>query len=143
MSEILIRYFHFIGIITLSCTLVAQNILIKPQLDGPTLKKIGRFDAIYGIAAVVTLVAGMLLWLSVGKPKEFYTSNPLFHIKVTLFIIVALLSAAPTIFFFKHRRNPPTSLSVPKHIRILKHSEMLFLIILPLLAVFIAKGIGI
>ena len=143
MSEITVRYFHFIGIIILSATLVTQNILLKPELDNASLKKLVRIDAIYGIAAIVTFAAGLLLWLVVGKPKEFYSGNPLFHIKITLFIIVGLLSIKPTLFLMKHRHTDAPTLSIPKHIRILKHSEMTFLIILPLLAVLIARGVGV
>jgi uncharacterized membrane protein len=44
-------------------------------------------------------VAGGLLWFTVGKDASFYSSNPIFHIKVTLFFIAGGLSIYPTLFF--------------------------------------------
>ena len=37
-------------------------------------------------------------------PVEYYSSNWLFHLKVTIFIVMALLWIHPTRFFSKNRR---------------------------------------
>jgi len=78
--------------------------------------RLARIDAVYGIAAVTLLIAGLTLWLgSVGKPAVYYTKNWVFHTKLTLFLIVGLLSIYPTIFFIKNRKgNPDEVVVVPK-----------------------------
>ncbi|TMO92286.1 DUF2214 domain-containing protein, partial [Pseudoalteromonas sp. S3178] len=79
---------------------------------------------------------------AVGKPSEFYTKNPIFHAKVGLFLLIALLSIIPTVFLLKHRNTTAANLSVPQRIIVIKRLEMLLLLVLPLLAALMARGYG-
>jgi len=92
MTEIVFRYIHFIGIMSLSATLVMQHLILSSEVTKTELKKIIFLDVIYAISVMMTLVAGLSLWLSVGKEPNFYSTNSLFHVKLTLFIVVFLLS---------------------------------------------------
>ncbi|WP_027252464.1 DUF2214 family protein [Photobacterium halotolerans] len=142
MFEIVIRYFHFIGIFALFSVLVVEHMLIKRRLTAEEMHRLARLDALYGISAVVVLLAGLAMWFLVGKPAAFYTANPVFHAKVTLFLIVAALSVFPTVFFYRHRRTTRETIPVPPVIVILIRLELLLLLAIPLLAVLMAKGIG-
>ena len=142
MEELFVRYLHFVGFILLASMLVAENLLLARSLDNRTLKKLAAIDGIYGLSAVITLGAGLTLWLGVGKPAEFYNANPIFHIKVTLFVVVALLSIYPTIFLLKHRNTSAAELSVPAPVVLVKRLEVVFLLLIPLLAVLMARGVG-
>lgn len=142
MENLLIRYAHFIGIILLSSMLMAENILIGKTLKNGIIKKLTTIDAIYGVSAIVIFTTGMLLWLHVGKPKEFYSSNAIFHAKMGLFVLIALLSILPTVFFMRHRKHIDTDIQVPFYIVIIKRLELVILFVLPLLAVLMANGIG-
>ncbi|NAW65903.1 DUF2214 family protein [Photobacterium halotolerans] len=142
MFEIVIRYFHFIGIFALFSVLVVEHMLIKRRLTAEEMHRLARLDALYGISAVVVLLAGLVMWFLVGKPAAFYTANPVFHAKVTLFLIVAALSVFPTVFFYRHRRTTRETIPVPPVIVILIRLELLLLLAIPLLAVLMAKGIG-
>lgn len=141
MEELLIRYGHFLGIIILSSMLMTQNVLITNKLDNRWYRKLAIIDGIYGLSAVVVLTTGLLLWWSVGKPSAFYAGNPLFHLKLGIFIVVALLSAIPT-YFFVRNRNSTADVQIPKHVLVIKRIEIVLLLSLPLLAVFMARGIG-
>jgi putative membrane protein len=103
-----------------------------------------RIDAVYGIAALTLLGAGLTLWLgSFGKPAVFYTKNWIFHLKLTLFACIGLLSVYPTVFFLKNRKgNPDEVLTVPKAIFWMLRLELLLLFIIPLLAGLMARGVG-
>ena len=142
MSDLVIRYFHFFAIFVLVAMSVSQNILLKRELTARETKRLAVLDAVYGLAAVVTLVAGLLLWLWVGKPSSFYSSNPVFHVKLTLFGLVAILSIAPTVFFFKHLNVRDEYIVVPKSVLRLKRFELIALAVMPALAVTMARGIG-
>src|SRR5690606_32229078 len=96
----------------------------------------------YGLGAMITLSFGLLLWLVVGKPAAFYSSNPIFIAKVGLFVVVGLMSIYPTVFFMKNRNNTAAIITLPKTLLITKRLELLFLTVLPLLAVLMARGIG-
>lgn len=142
MTDLLIRYLHFLGIIVFASMLVAEHILVKDRLSAASLKKVARIDAVYGVSALVVFGAGLALWLWVGKPAAFYSSNPLFHVKVTAFVLMALLSIRPTLFYLKHRHTDAESVAIPRSLVHLLRAQALLLVLIPLLAVLMARGVG-
>jgi len=143
-TELILRYFHFISIFAIVGTLVAEHLLLKKEMTRLELGRVARIDGVYGIAALTLLGAGLTLWLGeFGKPAIFYTKNWIFHTKLTLFIIIGLLSIYPTVFFLKNRKgNPEERITIPNSIFWLLRMELLLLFIIPVLAGFMAKGIG-
>lgn len=140
MTEIFFRYLHFIGIMSLASCLVMQHLLIEKENTIEQLKKIAFIDIIYLISAVLTLIGGLSLWLYIGKGSSFYTENYIFHIKLTLFILIALLSIYPSIFFAKNKNKDVRSIKMPKAIIMLVRTQLALLFILPFLGALIAKG---
>lgn len=85
-AEIFLRYLHFISIFTIVGTLSAEHLLLKKTMTRGEIGRLARIDAVYGLAALTLLGAGLTLWLSgVGKPTEFYSGNWIFHTKISLF----------------------------------------------------------
>lgn len=142
MEDILVRYLHFIGIIFLSGTLAFEHLLLKSEVTNENFKKICKVDIFYGLSALVVLVTGLLLWFYVGKDSSFYVQNPFFHVKLTLFILMGLISIIPTMFFIKHRNTEEEIIKIPKKIIMITRVELLFLVLIPLFAVFVANGYG-
>lgn len=142
MLDLLIRYAHFLGIMIVFASLFSEHLLLKPEIDKQTLKKLLVVDGVYGASAIVVFIMGGMLWFSVGKPAEFYSANPLLHVKVSLFILVGLLSIVPTVFFMKHRKVDAMAISVPKKIIMIIRFELALLLVIPLLAVLMAHGVG-
>jgi putative membrane protein len=142
--EILLRYLHFISIFTIVSTLVAEHLLLKKELTRAEIGRLSRIDAVYGMAALTLLVVGLTLWLGgFGKPTVYYSKNWIFHLKITLFVVVGLLSIYPTVFFIKKRRGPAHELvEIPKSIFWMLRIELMILFIIPLLAGLMAHGIG-
>src|SRR5690348_11513442 len=98
--ELFLRYMHFISIFAIVGSLTTEHMLLKKELKRSEIDRLAKIDMVYGIAALVLLMAGLTLWLSgVGKPSIYYTKNWIFHTKLTFFLIVGLLSIYPTIFF--------------------------------------------
>ncbi|RYZ85628.1 MAG: DUF2214 family protein, partial [Moraxellaceae bacterium] len=97
MEYLLVRYIHFLGIILLSATLFYECVTLSHTITNAQLKKLVRIDTLFGISAVTVLIAGSLLWAYFGKPSEFYSKNPVFHLKITLFFTIGLLSIFPTL----------------------------------------------
>src|SRR5436190_13518076 len=62
-TEIILRYFHFISIFAIVSTLVAEHLLLKKSLTRAEIGRLARIDAVYGIAALTLLCAGLTLWL--------------------------------------------------------------------------------
>ena len=145
MTElIIIRYLHFIGVFAVVGAIIAEQFIISKDMTRKEVKLISKIDTIYGFGAILVLIAGILLWFSVGKPAPFYTRNWIFHTKLTLFIILGLFSIYPSIFYMKKRNgsNPNEKIFVPKTIIILLRLELLLIIIMPILATLMSLGIG-
>jgi putative membrane protein len=129
-------------------TLITEHILLKPKMTKEQIRAIAVIDLLYGVAAILVLTTGLLRWFVYGKSSEFYLSNPVFHTKLTLFVIVAIISIIPTIKFLKWRKQvnnnqePEMNEKVVKKLLIYIRIELLLLAILPLLAVMLARGIG-
>ena len=142
--EILLRYLHFLGIIGVSAALVGEHLLIADQMTRAEIKRLSILDTIYGIAILLVIGVGLYMWLgTVGKPAEFYTKNGLFHGKLGMVLIMGLLSAPPTLFFFKNRKGDQQEIvEVPKRIVMFIRMELLFLVLIPLFAALMAKGVG-
>ncbi len=142
--EILFRYLHFLSILVMFSSVVSEHLLLKPRMTRSEIQRLSVLDAVYGISALIIVGIGLTLWFGVGKPAEFYTKNWIFHLKVGLFIIVAILSIYPTVFFLRNRKgnNPAELVDVPKNIVWLIRLELLLLAFIPLCAALMAKGIG-
>ncbi|MBI1769947.1 MAG: DUF2214 family protein [Bacteroidetes bacterium] len=142
--EIILRYVHFISIFTIVGTLASEHLILKKELKRAEIGKLARIDMVYGLAAMTLLIVGLTLWFgSVGKPAVYYTKNWIFHTKLTLFLIVGLLSIYPTIFFVKNRKgNPEEIVAIPKTIFMMLRMELLLLFIIPMLAGLMSRGIG-
>ncbi|MGK0255444.1 MAG: putative membrane protein [Arcobacteraceae bacterium] len=140
MTEIFFRYLHFIGIMSLAATLVMQHLILSSEVTQKELKKIIFLDTIYAISILLTLIAGLSLWLSVGKEAVFYSTNWIFHMKLTLFIVIIVFSIYPTLFFRKSRKLVEEIVQMPKMIIMSIRMQLLLVFIIPLLGVLIAKG---
>ncbi|TFV94722.1 DUF2214 family protein [Algoriphagus kandeliae] len=143
--ELLLRYLHFISVFTLAGSLFAEFFLLDNSLSKKQIKQLSRIDAVYGISALSLLIVGLSLWLGgYGKPTEFYSQNPTFHLKLGLFILVGLISIYPTVFFIKQAKgNQNQKVDIPKGIIWSVRMELIILSIIPILAGLIAKGIAI
>jgi putative membrane protein len=143
-TELLLRYLHFISIFIIVAALVSEHVLIKKTMGRHEIARLATIDGVYGLATLILLGAGLTLWLGgFGKPAEFYSKNWIFHTKLTLFIIIGLLSIYPTVFFLKNRKGDAQDVvQVPSKIFWMLRAEILLLFIIPLLAGLMAKGNG-
>lgn len=143
-TEIILRYIHFISIFAIVGSLVSEHLLLKTELTRKELDRLSKIDAVYGLAALLLVGVGLTLWLGeYGKPAIYYSKNWIFHTKITLFIIIGLLSIYPTVFFIKNRKgNPDEAVAIPKIIFWMLRLELLLLFVIPMLAGLMAKGVG-
>lgn len=143
MLYVVFKYLHFLAIFGLAGALIIENMAIKPTINGEDARNLAKVDAVYGICAALVFLFGLALWLWIGKPSDFYNSNPIFLIKVGLFIVIGILSIYPTVFFVKNRKSESEAIAVPGLIPLLLKIEMLLLLVIPILAYLMARGIGI
>jgi len=144
MTEfIIVKYLHFLGIFGVVGTLLIELFYVKSAMSREQISRISKIDGIYGLSAIIVLFAGLTMWFWVGKPAELYSRNWILHTKVTLFIVVGILSIFPTVFFLKQRKGSPNDqVTIPSKIINMIRLEVFLLFIIPLLAVLMANGIG-
>lgn len=140
--DLLIRYLHLTAVLVLAGTLIIENMAMARQISQEDLRNLLKVDAAYGISAAVVLAFGLGLWFWGGKPASFYTSNPVFHAKVSLFVLVGLLSIHPTVFLLRQRRSTQSVIEVPVSVLRVLRVELILLAFIPVLAFLMARGIG-
>ena len=143
--NILIPYLHFIGIMLLMGSLFAEYVLLRPGITKNQIKLLSVADMIFGISAALVLITGLLRWFVVDpKGADYFNHQPLFHIKLTIFVVIAILSIMPTLKFLKWRKQSkaddtfvPGEKEIKKQLMFVR-IEMLLIAIIPLLAVMVA-----
>lgn len=95
--EIPLAYFHFLALIGVVSTLVAELALCRPGLQAETIKRLRTVDGLYAMFAVATLATGAMRLFWGAKGSAYYFANPVFHAKFGLFVLVGLASILPTV----------------------------------------------
>jgi putative membrane protein len=140
--DLLIRYLHLAAVLLLAGTLIIENMAIARQISQEDLRNLLKVDAAYGISAAVVLACGVGLWFWGSKPADFYTANPVFHAKLSLFVLVGLLSIHPTVFLLRRRKDTQSVIEVPASVVRVLRAELILLACIPVLAFLMARGIG-
>lgn len=127
-------------------SIITEHIILKPRMTIEQVKSLAVVDMIYGLSAILVLATGLLRWFLYGRGHDFYMATPLFHIKITLFFVLGVLSIFPTLKILKWKKqynrgeNPEISEKQVKRLLVFIRIELLILAIMPLLAVMIARG---
>ena len=112
--EAVLASLHLLAILTLVVFLSSQAALCRIEwMNAAVVERLARLDLIYGMAAVAVLGSGLARVFWGIKGASWYATQPMLHIKVTLFVVMALLSIAPTLAFRRWRRNLRASGALP------------------------------
>ncbi|WP_152226447.1 DUF2214 family protein [Pseudomonas sp. SCB32] len=148
MAQAIAAYLHYLSIFVLFALLVLEHRLFRLPLDLERARSLIVVDIAYGACAGVVLLTGAARVLWFAKGAEYYLHNSLFHAKIGLFVLVALLSILPTMTFLNWRndlkagRVPQVSTRQSRLVTMTIRLELLVLLILPLLATLMARGYG-
>ncbi len=139
----MLRHLAYFRFALLFAALAVELALHKHHVDGHTARKLAVTDILYGVAALIVLTTGLLKVFYFDKPAAYYGHNFIFHIKLTVFALVFLMSLYPTIHFIKARKTRPDDTAIyPRAVGAILRVEMVLLLIIPLLGVMMAKGYG-
>ena len=142
-------YLHFVAIFLLFALLVLEHQLFRLPLNFKRARSLFRVDLAFGIAAGLVLITGVARAMRYGKGADYYLNNSLFHTKVGLFVIVALLSIYPTVTFLRWRPAlkagtvPSITPGTARGVKLIIRLELAALLVLPLLATLMARGYGV
>ncbi|QOK92523.1 DUF2214 family protein [Ralstonia pseudosolanacearum] len=147
-SDALLAYLHYLSIFTLIVFVTAEAVVLRPDMTPAIRRRLSIYDAVYGASAGAVLVSGLLRLFYGAKGAAFYVHNPVFHIKMGLFVLVALMSIPPTLTILRWKRQGktlPDFVPTPAEIAKVRRWVMLeahLIIFIPLAAVLMARGIG-
>ena len=149
LTDALLAYAHHLAAFALVAILFLEMALCKPGMTSAQARTLTRVDGMYGVFAALVLVAGVIRVLWGVKGAQFYAHNPAFHAKIGLFILIGLLSVVPTLTYFRWRKSlkanaqftPPEN--EIKSTRRFIHMQAGLMVLLPLLAALMARGIGV
>jgi putative membrane protein len=147
IKEALLAYAHFMAAFGLVAALVAELAVFRRTMPLAQFNRLRVVDRWYGIAAVLVIVTGLarLLWGIQGQ--AFIIHNPIFWTKISLFVLVGLLSITPTVLFIRARSRPESGDLVVfgardyTRVRMLLGLQAILFIFIPLCAALMAVGI--
>ncbi|WP_341304526.1 DUF2214 family protein [Pseudomonas sp. TMP25] len=149
MGQALAAYLHYLSIFLLFALLSIEHVQFKLPLDLRRARNLIITDIAYGVCAGVVLFSGLARVLWYGKGLHYYLNNSLFQVKVGLFIGVGLISVVPTFVFLNWRNTlkageiPQVSPTQARWVTRVIRLELLLLLVIPLLAVLMARGYGV
>jgi putative membrane protein len=146
--EAMVHYAHIIGIITLGSVLLAEFVLLRDEITIRDFVLIRRVDLLYGIAAIVILVSGVMRVIWCSKGWEFYLSNGVFLTKMGAFVVLGLILIYPTVLFLRWGSKaaqgtpPPMAEGAMASVRRVVYLEGAIFVTIPLLGALMARGVG-
>ena len=144
----LFAFLHHIAAFTLFAALVVELILIREVLTVDTARRLQIADMVFGLSAGVLLVVGLLRVYYFEKGATYYFHTWTFIAKLTLFVIVGLVSIVPTLEFLRWRKAvkqgqaPSLSPQRARTLRSIIHWELVGVVAIILMAALMAKGVG-
>ncbi|MDO9358382.1 MAG: DUF2214 family protein [Polaromonas sp.] len=145
----LFAFLHHLAAFALVATLAIEFVLIREPLTLKSARQLQVTDAIFGASAGLVLVIGLLRVFYFEKGAAYYLHSAPFHAKVTLFIVVGILSIYPTVVFaswgktLKQGVLPVVPAEKIRMLRRLIHIELAGVVLIILCAVLMAKGVGV
>lgn len=147
-TEALLAYAHFLSILMMATFLASEAALCRKEWINPAVvERLARLDLLYGLSALAVLATGLARVGWGVKGAAWYWAQPLLHAKVTLFVVIGLMSIVPTMRFLRWRKALRATGALPdeaavRGTRRLVMIEAHLLAVIPLLAVFLARGVG-
>jgi putative membrane protein len=148
MASSLMAFLHHLFAFTLTASLVYEFVAFRKGMTVEETRRIQRMDLVYGISAGLLVVVGLLRVFIFEKGVNFYIHSPFFWVKMSAFIIVALLSIDPTIRYLRWNKaleqNSAPLISDDEHrrTRLLLGLELVGIVVILLAAPLMARAVG-
>ena len=139
-------FLHHLAAFTLVAALAIEFLLIRQEITLDNARRLILVDGIFGGAAGVLLVVGLLRVFFFEKGYAYYFSSHAFLTKLTLFIVIGIVSAIPTIEFMRWRkavkegRMPVVDAGKVRTLRKIIHWELAGIVLILFAAAMMAKG---
>ena len=144
----LFAFLHHVAAFTLVAALAVEFILLRGELTVTRARQVLAADMVVGASAGMVLVVGLARVFRFEKGADYYFHSIPFIAKLSIFVIVALLSIYPTVQFLswraalKHGQAPSLPDDKRRSLRMYLHLELVGIVVILLCAALMAKGVG-
>ena len=142
----LVAFLHHLAAFTLVAALAVEFVLIRQEVTHSGAIRLLATDAVLGASTGMLLVVGLVRVFYFEKGATYYFSSHAFLTKLSIFVVVAALSAVPTIEFLSWRRAvragqaPSPAANKLRLVRAIIHVELIGVVAILLFAAMMAKG---
>ena len=144
--EALLAALHLLAVLTLTVFLSSQAALCRIEwLNAAVVQRLNRLNLIYIVCLLAVLATGLARVFWGIKGASWYATQPLLHLKLTLFVAMVLLSIAPTLAFRRWRRALRATAALPPDSEVRKARRLVMvqshlLPVVAVVAVYWARG---
>lgn len=123
----------------------ARGRALRGVVDGAAIRRAFAADAWWAVAAVLWLTTGLArLLVGTEKATSYYLQNPLFHLKMGLFLLVLALEMWPMVTLIRWRRamgrNQTAAFGAAGRIARISTIEAFLIVAIVIVAVALARG---
>ena len=143
MLDLVLAVAHHLLIFSLFGVLIAEFVVVRPGMTNVMVERIAAVDLWYGVLAGFILAVGFGRAIFAAKGWLYYSHDAFFWAKMGVFVVVGILSIAPTLAFIRWRRafDTPDDRQISR-VRGLLWAEVALFLLLPVFAAAMARGYG-
>ena len=144
--EAVLASLHLVAILTWVTFMASQAALCRAEwMNSAVVERLVRLDVIAQVAMASVLGTGLARVFWGIKGVSWYATQPLLHLKITLFVVMLLLSIAPTLAFRRWQRSLRATAALPPDSEVRKARRLVMvqshiLPVVAVIAVFWARG---
>ena len=144
--EAVLASLHLVAILTWVTFMASQAALCRAEwMNSAVVERLVRLDVIAQVAMASVLGTGLARVFWGIKGVSWYATQPLLHLKITLFVVMLLLSIAPTLAFRRWQRSLRATAALPPDSEVRKARRLVMvqshiLPVVAVIAVFWGRG---
>jgi putative membrane protein len=141
-------FLHHLAAFTLVAALAVEVALFRPPLSVAQARRLLRTDAVFGAAATLVLIVGLLRVTYFEKGPAYYWHDSYFLLKLSAFVVAGLISIYPTVTFLSWKRElgsgtaPQPSPERTHRVRLCLMLELTAILVILFGAALMARGFG-
>lgn len=140
---------HYLGILVLFGCVYGMLLFWRTQINEYNLRTLLWLHVAYWVSLLVVLVSGLARAGWTEKGMAFYLANPWFHAKVTVFVLIMLMSLYPVMRMRAWRCSadpigavPAVTPALQKGMRRVLVAEIHLISLMPIFGALMARGVG-
>ncbi|MFQ5552000.1 MAG: DUF2214 family protein [Gemmatimonadales bacterium] len=148
MTSAIVSALHVLALAVGLPSVFLRGRALKGPLDAGGLRRLFNADNVWGIAALLWIITGLLrAFAGLEKGTQFYLNSGLFWLKLALFAMILVLEIWPMLTFIRwrtqRRRGETLDTSRARAFYLLNHVEMGLVLVIVFVASFMARGFGV